>query len=92
MDKSVKGVDLSKLVMITMDDKETARCKQYTEDTRWLMRKYDDIRTQYGGEYVAVLHQHIVDHDRDPVRLKKKLKDRSAVIGYVYKEKPLFIL
>jgi hypothetical protein len=78
--------------MVVMTDEETTRFKQHTEDMKWLMRNCDNIRTQYGGEYVAVLNQRIIDHDRDLVRLKKRVKDATSVIQYVYKEKPFLIL
>jgi hypothetical protein len=83
---------LSKLVMVMTNESEAARFKQHTDDAKWLMRNYDLIRTQHGGEYVAVLNHQIIGHDRDLVRLKKNVKDASAVIQYVYKEKPHLIL
>jgi hypothetical protein len=78
--------------MITMSGEEAARFKQHTNDTKWLMRNYDGIRAQYGGEYVAILNQRIVGHDRDLIRLRKQVKNTSIVIQYVYKEKPHLIL
>ena len=80
------------LVIMTANDDEIVKFKRHTEDTKWLMRNYDNIRTQYGGEYVVVRNQQILDHDKDLVRLKKRLNDNFTVIGYVYKEKPHLIL
>jgi len=81
---------LNGLIVIAANEDEIAKFKRHTEDTKWLMKNYDNIRTQYGGEYVAVLNQQIIDHDGDLVKLKKK--HPSVVIQYVYKEKPHLIL
>jgi len=78
--------------MVATDESEVTRFKQHADDTKWLMRNYDLIRAQYGAEYVAVRNQRIIDHDKDLIRLKKKVKDTSVVIQYVYKEKPHLIL
>jgi hypothetical protein len=78
--------------MVTMSKEEAARFKQHTDDTKWLMRNYDRIREQHGGEYVAILKQRIIGHDKDLFKLKKQVRNMSAVIQYVYKEKPHLIL
>lgn len=76
--------------MTPANEDEIAKLNQHTEDTKWLMRNYDSIRVQYGGKYVVVLNQQIIDHGGDLVKLKKK--HPSDVILYVYKEKPHLIL
>jgi len=83
---------MSEPVMVTMSKEEAARFKRHTDDTKWLMRNYDRVRAQYGGEYVAILNERIIGHDKDLVQLKKQVQNMSVVIQYVYKEKPHLIL
>jgi hypothetical protein len=78
--------------MVTMSKEEVARFKRHTDDTKWLMRNYDRVRAEYGGEYVAILNERIIGHDKDLIQLKKQVQNASVVIQYVYKEKPHLIL
>jgi hypothetical protein len=78
--------------MVTMSKEEVARFKRHTDDTKWLMRNYDRVRAEYGGEYVAILNERIIGHDKDLIQLKKEVQNASVVIQYVYKEKPHLIL
>jgi hypothetical protein len=84
--------DLSQLVMIPASKEEVAKFRQHTDDSKWLMENYDDLRKNHAGEYVAAYKRQIIDHDRNLIRLNERVKDKPAVIQYVYREKPHLIL
>ncbi|MEM2965216.1 MAG: DUF5678 domain-containing protein [Candidatus Bathyarchaeia archaeon] len=81
---------------VDVQEEELTRLTRYEENAKWLTRSYDRYRQQYGGEYVAVDQQQILDHDRNlpklVARIKKQHKDKPIFIQYVYREKPRLIL
>ncbi len=79
-------------MLVKRSKEEVAGLRQHAEDAKWLMENYENIRPEYGGQYVAAYAKHVVDHDKDLIRLKKRLKDMPAVIQYVYRQKPHLIL
>ena len=82
--------ELQGITTIEAKEDEIARLKRHIEDVKWVMDNSDNFRLQYGGQFVVVSNQQIIDHGRDFVNLKKKYP--SDVVQYIYKEKPHLIL
>jgi hypothetical protein len=80
------------LEIVNVDRKQLDKFKQDSKDAKWLMANYDHYRSQHGGEYVAVQKEQVIDHDKDLMKLKKRVKEKSAFIQFIYKEKPELIL
>jgi hypothetical protein len=78
--------------MVQASGEEVTRFGQLTDDSKWLMENYDQIKKDYGGEYVAVRKRQIIGHDEDLTKLRDKVKGAPAVIRYIYRKKPLLIL
>ena len=72
--------------------------ERFKEDTEWLNKNYDRLKTRYPEEYVAVFNNRIVDHDRDLSRLMGRLEVRypekhgHIAIEFVTKKKVELIL
>jgi hypothetical protein len=78
--------------MVQATDEEVTRFGQLADDSRWLTDNYDQIKKEYGGEYVAVRKRCVVDHDEDLAKLRDRVKGAIVVIRYIYREKPHLIL
>lgn len=46
----------------------------FERDMDWLQRHYDNLAGKYPDEYVAVLDEKVVDHDRDLRRLMGRIR------------------
>ena len=49
------------------------KIERFTEDTKWVWKRYDDLKKQYPDEWVAVFKEKVVDHDSDLRRLMGRL-------------------
>lgn len=78
--------------MVQASEEEVTRFGQLTEDSRWLMQNYDQVKEDYGGEYVAVRKRQVIDHDEVLTKLRDRVKGTLVVIRYIYREKPHLIL
>ncbi|MGQ9723286.1 MAG: DUF5678 domain-containing protein [Candidatus Jordarchaeum sp.] len=47
---------------------------KYEENTKWASRHYEELKKKYVDEWIAVLNETVVDHDRDLSRLVKRLR------------------
>ncbi len=43
-------------------------------EAQWWRTQLEDVRKRYSGEFVAVHHQEVVDHDRDEEALQKRIR------------------
>lgn len=72
--------------------------ERFEKDTDWLQKHYDKLAEKYPDEYIAVLNEKIVDHNRDLRRLMGRIeakypKERGRVaIKFVSPRKVELIL
>ncbi len=48
----------------------------FEKDMDWLNSRYEELKSKYPDEFVAVLRENIVDHDRDLSKLMGRLETR----------------
>ena len=53
-----------------------AQRKKIAGEAEWWRTQPSAVRTPYAGEFVAVHHRQIVDHDRDEELLRKRVRAR----------------
>jgi len=84
------------VAMVDVEESELNRLRQHSADAKWLMSKYDAYRDKYGDEYVAVNRGKVLDHDKDLIKLRDRVKKRygleTVFIQYIYKQRPRLIL
>jgi uncharacterized protein DUF5678 len=79
------------------DRKELKKIKNFERDLRWFKLNYDEIKSGYKGQHVAIEDEKIIDSDRDPIilfkRLEKKYEDLSSlVVEYISEHKAEYVL
>jgi hypothetical protein len=47
---------------------------KYEENAKWVSRHYEELKKKYVDEWVAVLNEKVVDHDRNLDKLVKRLR------------------
>jgi hypothetical protein len=47
---------------------------KYEENAKWVSRHYEKLKKKYVDEWVAVLNEKVVDHDRNLYTLVKRLR------------------
>ncbi|OGF53277.1 MAG: hypothetical protein A2Z21_01185 [Candidatus Fraserbacteria bacterium RBG_16_55_9] len=64
------------------------------KDMQWIYDRYEDLKRQYPGEFVAVYREELLGHGADIAQLVRELKqshkDRASdiAIKFIYKESP----
>lgn len=55
------------------------KLEKFNKNFQWFRNYYNDLRTKYKGEYVAINDYKVIDHDVDYERLiTNRLKQRFA--------------
>ena len=57
-----------------MVESETNFLSDFQRNNRWISENYDNLKTQYNNQWVAVLNNAVADHDSDLKKLIKRLK------------------
>ncbi|MEM2970704.1 MAG: DUF5678 domain-containing protein [Candidatus Bathyarchaeia archaeon] len=47
---------------------------RYEENAKWVSRHYEELKKKYVDEWIAVLDEAVIDHDRDLGKLVKRLR------------------
>jgi hypothetical protein len=47
---------------------------RYEENAKWINRHYEELKKKYVDEWIAVLNERSVDHDRNLDKLVKRLR------------------
>lgn len=62
----------------------------------WFKANYEQIKSQYKGQHVAIKDQEIIDSDKDVMvlfqRLKGKYDTSSLVVEYINEHKAEYVL
>ncbi len=64
----------------------------------WIEGRYSELTEQYDGEYVAVLENRVIDHDKELKAIIQRLRERYAgqedriVVEFITKEETDVIL
>jgi hypothetical protein len=58
-----------------------ANRKKIDEETTWWSSQTEEIKCQFQGEYVAIHHHAVVDHDPDRVALHKRIREKHGKIA-----------
>lgn len=72
--------------------------RRFEEDTRWLEAHYEELRSGFKEEWIAIYGKKILDHDKNLERLVERLKAkypedfRNFVIEFLTEEKVELIL
>lgn len=79
------------------DEKEIRKVKSFKRDLEWFKANYEQIKSQYKGQHVAIKDQAIIDSDKDVMvlfrRLRRKYDDTSSlVIEHISERKAEYIL
>ena len=81
-----------------MVESATDVLSDFQRNNRWISENYDNLKTQYNNQWVAVLNNAVADHDPDLKKLVKKLKAQYSkvynqiAVEYVTSEELDFIL
>lgn len=66
---------------------EIDKLEELAENFEWLGLRYDKLKEEYYGRYVAIQDRQIVDYDLDLKRLMKRLDikniDKSIAIDFI---------
>jgi hypothetical protein len=62
-----------------MYEEEIKKLRQFNEDLRWFQDNYQDLKKRFRGEYVAVLHSKVIDHDKDLHKVLKRLREEKSL-------------
>jgi hypothetical protein len=93
-----KEVLIGTLPNASIYEDEIKKLRQFNEDLRWFQDNYRDLKKMFKGEYVAVVHSKVIDHDKDLHQVLKRLRERkgldtsSMVIEFVNPEHKVFVL
>jgi len=66
--------------------------RRFEEDTRWLEAHYEELRSKFKEEWIAIYGKEIIDHDKDLESLVERLKAkypedfRNFVIEFLTEE------
>ncbi len=53
-----------------------AMLSRYEENVKWLSKHYEELKKRFRDEWVAVLKEAVVDHDRELARLVERLRKK----------------
>jgi len=83
-------------VIVKVKETDYQRFVQHGANAKWLMKRYDHFRKRYGGQYVAVHKEKVVDRDANLLQLRDRIaqqyENEPVFIQYVYTKKPRLIL
>ena len=86
-------IDLPELIY---DEREIEKIKRFKRDLEWFKANYEQIKSQYKGQYVAIKDQEIIDSDKDVMVLFQRLKGKhdtsSLVVEYINEHKAEHVL
>ncbi len=54
-----------------------AMLSRYEENVKWLSKHYGELKKRFRDEWVAVLKEAVVDHDRELARLVERLRKKN---------------
>jgi hypothetical protein len=81
------------------DEKELEKLKNFNRDLMWFKANYDEIKSHYKGQYVAIKDEEIIDSDTDVMKLFERLRKEkkydyvsSLVVEYINEHKAEYIL
>ena len=73
--------------------KDLNKLKKYKSDVEWFQEEYSRFKIKYKGEYVAIKSKRLLDHDKDPNLLIRRLPRKSdLVIEYVNEDHSAYIV
>jgi Ribonuclease G/E len=93
-EKAVNGGNLQMPILLKEQKEEF---KRFQKNLQWFQESYEDLRSQYAGEYVVVDDNKVVLHGKNARDLIEELRKTHADIGafvieFVSKEKMELIL
>jgi len=47
---------------------------KYEENAKWISKHYEELKKKYRDEWIAVLNEVVVDHDRELSKLVERLR------------------
>lgn len=53
-----------------------AMLSRYEENVKWISKHYEELKKRFRDEWVAVLKEAVVDHDRELARLVERLRKK----------------
>jgi len=62
---------------------------RFEDNAKWVSRHYEELKKRYVDEWIAVLNETVVDHDRELGKLVKRLRRKhpenysEIVVEYV---------
>jgi hypothetical protein len=69
---------------------------EYERNWSWFIEHYEELVERFDGEFVAIYHQRVVDHDEDIASLMKRIRKKyplgQVLVEFVSKEKLAFII
>jgi len=51
---------------------------RFEENAKWLSSHYEELKKRFKDEWIAVLNETVVDHDRELDRLVKRLRKKYS--------------
>jgi hypothetical protein len=63
-----------------MVESATDVLSDFQRNNRWISENYDNLKTQYINQWVAVLNNAVVDNDPDLKKLVKRLKAEHSKV------------
>lgn len=58
--------------------KEKKRFRAFEDNMTWFQDNYEGLKQKYAGEYIAVNNGEVIDHDKNPVLLIKRLREKYS--------------
>jgi len=56
---------------------------RYGDNVRWIRENYEELKKFFKDEWVAVLDEKVIDHDRDLSRLVRRLREKRLNYGEI---------
>jgi Family of unknown function (DUF5678) len=60
---------------LAYDEKDIEKLNKFNKNLRWFRDHYDELKTKYKGEYVAINDSDVMGHDTNAEQLINRLKD-----------------
>ncbi|MCB8945399.1 MAG: hypothetical protein H6658_16750 [Ardenticatenaceae bacterium] len=81
-----RGLSIEKFLQVAVQRERTLATRQQIEqEQQWWLQRPLSIRAQYEGQYIAVYHQELVDHDPNEAELFQRIRAK-------YGKQPVLIM
>jgi len=79
------------------NEKDLTKLKNFRRDIEWFKANYESIKSEYKGQYVAIVDEEIIDNDDDVKSLLDRLEAKgidltTIVVEYINPYKVAYVL